>query len=84
MARRRVADLGTDDRIWAMKTETWFQYLMAALMSLGLYILTDIKTELTTVTELLTNHRINHPKEDLSDRVVILEQQLKATRRSER
>lgn len=60
-----------------MKAEAWLQYLMAALMSLGLYILTDIKGELSMVNELLTNHRINHPSEELSDRVIILEQEIK-------
>lgn len=67
-----------------MKAEAWFQYLMSALMALGIYVLTDIKSELTIVNEMLTNHRINHPTEGLSSRVIVLEQQIKATRRSER
>ena len=67
-----------------MKPEAWFQYLTAALMAMGLYILTDIKSELTSVNELLTTHRVDHPTEGLSSRVVILEQQIKATRHSGR
>lgn len=53
-------------------------------MALGIYVLTDIKSELTSVNLLLTNHRINHPTEGLSSRVIVLEQQVKANLRNER
>jgi len=52
-------------------------------MALGLYVLTDISTELTHQGEVLTKHLIAHNK-GLTERIIVLEQEVKATRRSEK
>tara|TARA_R110000744_G_scaffold271950_4_gene385000 strand:- start:5597 stop:5800 length:204 start_codon:yes stop_codon:yes gene_type:complete len=64
-----------------MKTEAIVHILvgiiLSALTSSGLWILSDIRDDLSMQTQLLTEHLITHPSEGLKERVIVMEQVIK-------